>query len=485
MEKARLRLLQVRAITDEIQHDRDQFSTPGTVWVDAVNLQILRKAIMASTHPRQVAIIGAGLAGTALALSLHHHLPGPLSVSIYESRRPDAPELSSGVVLTPNGLHILKALGVYDQIKDICWQSQYRTYKNEQDVTTRKSLIAPEELYGFCNHRLYRRILLAELKRAVSAIGVEIKYETKFEGIVKDDNESVVFKINGQEQTADLLVGADGIYSSVRKYLWPDVEPEYTGTTGVLGHIRWDAVDWPYDDYERAFTLQGTPGAFFVILELKDGSEIMVGMQAKWADMSRAEWDALARDKEKLSEWYRRDYDRWGTTARKVLDAVTAEDETPGARLGKQSLYLWKFLKMPKMDRWYSTSGRVLIVGDAAHAIPPSSAQGVNQALEDIWALGRLLAATSRERIAALEFWQTVRQERVDAVYAWATGTTNVMRMGKEERDRLIAEGKIEDPDKMGGKDGVGFDDMAWLYRCDTDARIDRWVESGRSNGCV
>lgn len=440
--------------------------------------------LMTSTPPKQIAIIGAGLAGTALALSLNHHLPGPLSITIYESRRPDAPELSSGVVLTPNGLHILKALGVYDQIKDICWQSQYRTYKDEQDVTTRKSLIATKELYGFCNHRLYRRFLLAQLKRAVNAIGVEIQYEAKFGGIVRDDSQGVTFQINGQERRADLLVGADGIYSSVRKYLWPDVEPEYTGTTGVLAHIRWDSVAWPYQDYERAFTLQGTPGAFFVIPELRDGSEIMVGMQAKWADMSRAEWDALARDKTRLSDWFRRDYERWGTTAKKVLDAVTADQDTAGPGLGRQSLYLWKFLRMPKMERWYSGSGRVVIVGDAAHAIPPSSAQGVNQALEDIWALGRLLAVRDRDRISALGFWQAVRQERVDAVYEWATGKTNVMRMGKEERDRLIREGTIEDPDKeMGNSGGVGFDDMAWLYRCNTDERIDHWLNEGQSNG--
>ena len=395
-----------------------------------------------------------------MAIALHQK---SVPCQIFESRSPSAPELSSGIVLTPNGLKILDYLGVFDRIKDRCWQSEYRTYKNDKDETLRKSLVASKALYGYCNHRLWRPVLLFEMKAVLMEQCMPIIYNAKFEGVVSDDSDAVTFSINGAQHKTSMLVGADGIYSSVRKHVAPNIVPEYTGTTGVLGHINRDTVQWPYDDYEKACTIQGKPGAFFMIPEVKDGSEIMVGMQVKHPDQNRAEWDALAADKDKLCAFYTRGYDEWHGTARQIIDSVCRS---------KESLYLWPFLKMPKIERWYSPTGRVVIVGDCAHAIPPSSGQGTNQALEDVYALTKLLGA-GRDLLATLKFWQEMRQKRIDAVSAWATGVTNTQRLPQAEREKLVLEGKVVDANKV-----QDYDDMRWLYHLDADEVIDAWINS-------
>lgn len=394
--------------------------------------------------------------GTALALALHQI---SIPCRIFESRSVDAPELASGVVLTPNGLHVLDTLGILGRIKSRCWQSEFRTYKNDKDETTRKTVIANEELYGYKNHRLYRRVLLKEMKTMLEELAIPIVYNAKYEGIVTETDHEVVFRINGKEEQTSLLVGADGIYSSVRNYLSPYIVPEYTGVVGVLAHIDRSTVEWPYPEYEKACTIQGKPGAFFMIPEVADGSEIMVGMQVNYPEQTRAEWEKLSKDKEKQCDFYRKGYDQWHATARSIIDSVCAHQET---------MYLWPFMRMPKLERWYSLAGRVVIVGDAAHAVPPSSGQGVNQALEDIYSL-TLILKSSKNFLKSLSDWQEMRQARIDAVYDWATNGTNVQRMPEAQRQALLQPGGPETT-----RAAHDPDDMRWLYqpRLEEDVRI-------------
>lgn len=435
---------------------------------------MLAQSSMASPFS-SIAIIGASLTGLSLTLSLlNANLFTTSQITLYDVRSPDTPDAanSSGVVLTPNGLRILDSLDVLSRIVDKCWLSEYRTYKDEADHTTRKTLITNEGLYGYKNHRLWRRILLDELLHLVRERGVRICWQCRFDGLVSenDDEAQVVFRINGHEESASLLVGADGIHSSVRKYLSADnVAPEYTGIAGVLSHIPWDSVAWPYKDYERACTIQGKPGALVLMPEDREGTIIMVAMQVKMDDRSREDWEALGRDKEFLRRFYTQGRDRWESpTARAIIDAVCHHDET---------LYMWPFMRMGTLKRWYSAkTGRAIIIGDAAHALPPSSGQGVNQALEDIYALTKLLVLRkSMTNVPSLKdtlsFWQSLRQARIDAVFDWATNRTNIQRMPLEEREKLIREGKVVDFSNV-----ENFDDMRWLYQPNTDKLIDEWV---------
>lgn len=423
--------------------------------------------------PKDVVIIGAGLAvseafsceiicdspdtrkGTALALSFYDQ---GIPTKIYESRTKDAPEIASGVVLTPNGLRVLEKLGVFSRITGRCWKSEYRTYKNDKDETTRKVLITNESLYGYKNHRIWRRLLLAEMKLMLAERDVDIQYSSKFEGVVSEDTERVVFRVSGREEQTSMLVGSDGVYSSVRRYVAPGTSPEYTGVMGILAHIHRNTVKWPYPDYEPACTIQGKPGAFFTMPEDPEAREIMVGMQVKHPDQSRAEWEAMSADKDKLVDYYRVGYDDWHGTAKQIIDQVCAN---------KDDIYLWPFLHMPKIERWFSKTGRVLLVGDAVHAVPPSSGQGVNQALEDVYSL-TLLLKKSTDLLSALERWQAMRQTRIDAVFDWATNGTNVQRLSEAERQKVMAESRLKNP-----KASEDRDDMRWLYQMDLDNEIE------------
>lgn len=439
--------------------------------------------------PTSIAIIGASLTGLSLTLSLLQHDLFPAdAITLYDQRAAphnssgssgsssttsalDPSSTSSGVVLTPNGLSVLSSLGVLARVADQCWTSAHRTYRSDEgDRLVRKVQVSGEEEYGFRNHRLWRALLVEEMLRMCEERGVRVKWGWRFDGVDSEGQGGVRFGVvsgtgEREERSAWVLVGADGIWSSVRRYLDQDAKPEYTGTTGVLAHVRWDDVDWPHvpeGTYERQCTLQGKAGALFWIPEDEKGSVIMIGNQVKMeGEKSREEWDRLAKDKDYLCEFYRKDYDEWGPTGKKIIDAVCRN---------RDSLYLWPFMRMARLQRWSSRAGRVVIMGDAAHALPPSSGQGVNQTLEDVYVLTKVLTRVKdgcKSLVDALHFWQQVRQQRVDQVFEWATNATNVQRLPRAERERLVQSSAAKSQQEV--------DDMRWLYKPDWDARIAQW----------
>ena len=259
---------------------------------------------------------------------------------------------------------MLDQLGVFERIKDRCFTTTHRVFKNDKDETLRKTLVSHEDLYGYRNHRIWRKLLLDEMKKMLDERSVVINYDSRFDGIIKDTSDGVSFRVNGEERHASMLIGSDGIYSSVRQYVAPNVTPEYTGTIGILSHIKRNSVAWPYEDYERNATIQGAPGAIFFIPEDPAAVDIMIGTQVQYPEQSQGDLARLQADQDRLLQFYTMRYNEHGPTARSIIDQVSQ---------ARQNLLSWPYLRMPRLPRWYSQTGRVVIVGDGAHALPPSS----------------------------------------------------------------------------------------------------------------
>jgi hypothetical protein len=122
------------------------------------------------------------------------------------------------------------------------------------------------------------------------------------------------------------------------------------------------------------------------------------------------------------------------------------------------------------MDKTLPCGRHLLILYLSLYSLPPSSGQGINQALEDIYSLSLLLTASGNNNmLGAFAYWQDMRQKRVDAVFDWATNNTNVQRLSEAERAKLNANNNKP-------QDGSGPDDMSWLYRPKLEDDVKAWI---------
>ncbi|MCJ1279918.1 hypothetical protein MMC21_007742 [Puttea exsequens] len=407
---------------------------------------------MSSIKIDSVAIIGAGLSGLSLALALHQqNIPSTL----YETRPLNFVQ-GGAIMLSPNALRVLDRLGVYARIAPKGYHFEALTFNNESHETTDVYYFGHEQLYGYKALRIGRQILIHELKSMLEERNIPIHHEMKFSHVISESPESGVTFAFADDTTlrASLLIGADGIHSAVRRYLHPSITPKYMGSAGMTSAIPIALLRLPFENYPLPVTITGKLGAFVIAPQDIDGSEVLIGRQGPFPEQDRLGWSDLTSKKEKIFEIFRRDMGEWPDMVESALENINPD-----------TLNLWPYYAVPRLDSWISKAGRVFILGDAAHAVPPTTGQGVNQAFEDVYMLALLLGKKATLDSTALqkklEFWQEFRKGKVDGILD-LTRRMNNKRLPLVEQEKL-GEGEVW----SGTKDDT--EQVAWLYGVDLE----------------
>ncbi|KAJ5547908.1 hypothetical protein N7513_005142 [Penicillium frequentans] len=393
-----------------------------------------------------IAIIGAGLSGLALALSLHKQ---GIFCTIYESR-PASLDIGGAIMLSPNALRILDAIGIYKIIKPLGYSFKYLHFYTGTPLDTYE--FGNAEKYDYDALRIYRYEIIDALVKAVQERGIPIEYGKKFTHVICETERDVTWAFeDGTTGTATCLVGADGIHSRVRKYLYPDLEPRFTNAIGVTAAIPTSQLK--QGDYELPLTIMNPKhGAFIIAPQLPDGSELLIGKQKRVAEMGRQGWNELLSDKEWCVNFLREGAEDFPEIIQSAVSDIPIN-----------KINLWPFYVVPKLDTWASDKCRVVILGDAAHAIPPTAGQGINQAFEDVFTYSLVLANCDGEDLkVGLKRWQVGRQERVDRV---------LELNGQIDARRLPKDGNVGSE-----LESTSFD-LRWLYSPDFEVMVKGWLE--------
>ena len=416
-----------------------------------------------------VAIIGAGLSGLALALALHQQ---NIKCTLYEAREKPL-DVGGALMLVPNGLKVLQKLAVYEPLKERGWSFD-RIYL--QDAGSKRILEAVEygnlERYGVRALRTYRFTVLEELLSAVKQKGIPVYFNRRFDHVISESEDNVTWEFkDGSTATASLLVGADGIHSTVRSYLTP-LEPAFGSMAAIIAAVPTAQLGLPESDVDLNAASNDHPlpagivvpglGAFLIAPQTRNGDEVLITVQRPMTEAAEARWASMNADKENLRSLLRQNSEHFPPIVQNAVREIADKE-----------LIIWPFYTVPRIERWTSIQkgfGRVVILGDSAHAFPPSAGQGVNQAFEDIYTfagvLGRLLTSSEQaignEKLQqALLGWQNFRQGRVDRVLELIR-QMDLRRMPK-------APGQAEQEEKKIDLAAV-FD---WLFNVDFDRAVD------------
>lgn len=404
----------------------------------------------------EVAIIGAGLSGLTLALALHQQ---GIKATVYESR--SAPlNIGGAVMLSPNALKVLDALDMYQVVRGKGYNFDDLEMQKVTGEFVERYEFGSQEKYGYQANRIYRHELIDIILSNIRAKGIPVVFGRKFSHIVDETDDHVVWEsTDGEKSTATCLVGADGIHSTVRQYLYPELVPKFRGMAGITASVPANKVTHVGGKIDKPITIIAEgKGAFVAAPQKADASEMFIGKQRRMDELSREGWDQFLADRQELIRFMQEDAEAFGEVA------VTSTNN-----IDPDKMNVWPFYVIPQLDKWASEKRRVVVLGDSAHAIPPSAGQGINQAFEDVYMFALLLAATRTGRVRfadALTFWQGYRQDRVTRILE-LNKQIDLRRMPQEKRVGTEAENVVQQE----------FD-LSWLYEPDFKAEVENWVKS-------
>jgi len=342
--------------------------------------------------------IGGGIAGPALALFLKR---AGVSQAVYEAYD-SGDGVGAGLGLAPNGMNVLDALGLAEKLKARGSLALDWNFRDERGRVLAQ-LSIDQAKYGQPVMSMMRADIYAVLADEMRKQSIPVHYGKRLDRIIQtaDGRKVVAYFADGSEAEGDLLVGADGIHSRTRSQIMPDApQPEFVGITGIGGKVPRSEVPAlsPYD--AKSFNFTFGPQGFFGYCGGSAGEEMW------WANLPR-QTPYSEDDYKFLSPAVLCDQlmERFGGYCEPIPSLIARTPEI-------MALNIFDIQSLP---RWHRD--RVILIGDAAHAVSPNAGQGASLALEDSMYLAKLLRDSS-DYSEAFERFERDRKPRVERIVA-------------------------------------------------------------------
>lgn len=402
-----------------------------------------------------VAIIGGGIGGLVLAIGL---AKAGVSFKIFEAARSFG-EVGAGISFGRNALNALSSMGLREQFEAVADKVLYQDGKYE-DVFFEWRYYDKEEKMGIMGrgagansaHRAeFLDILVKELPDGHAEFGKRcVKVEQT------NDTVRVSFE-DGTSYECDGVIGSDGIKSRVRTaVLGRTVEPLFTGTQVYRGLIPMEDLQQAMKSEHLANVPQMWLGPDRHILTFPIQKGKTCNMVAFVTDRSKPNptfpadepWVRPVSQEEMLA-----DYKGWAEPVQGLLSCVKKPTK-------------WALHELPVLDTYVNR--RIMIMGDAAHAMLPHQGAGAGQAIEDAQVLAALLAQpqVSKANIPTVfKAWEQARQKRGSKVQSTSHECGDVFEFAMPDIGK--------DRNKLDGNLSTRWD---WIWQYDTDAGVDNAI---------
>jgi salicylate hydroxylase len=334
-----------------------------------------------------VAIIGGGIGGLAAALACRRQ---GIEATVYEQSAALG-EIGAGIAMSPNALKALRFLGVEAAATAIGYQADYqvlRGWRSGWAITRQARKGSFAERFGAAMLTIHRADLLAILAGALQ----EKRFRLGAACIGVDSTAAAARArfADGSEIEADVIVGADGIHSAVRRSLFGDVAPRFTGCVCWRGLVPRELA--PRALRVDEMTAWWGPHGHVVHYPVRRGE--LVNFVAHYdSDAWTEESWTRECDRSELMSTYR----QWNDALLQLFQS-------------SERYYKWALYDRDPLDAW--GRGRVTLLGDSAHPMLPYLGQGAGMAIEDGCILAAALTASPDDVAGALRRYEAMRMPR-------------------------------------------------------------------------
>jgi len=340
-------------------------------------------------------IIGAGIGGLSAAIALRRV---GIESKVFEQAE-QLREVGAGLTFWTSGLNAMASLGVADSViaaATIVKRFEQRTWRGSLLNALQWSNVVGKEgrPAAICVHR---RELLAQLARVVDPQSIHCGHACI---AIEEDSRGVTARFgNGREAHGDMLIGADGLHSVIRKLLHGAAKPRYAGYTCWRGVAKYDGKSLPAD---TAFEAWG-PGQRFAAHHLGDGRVFWYGTK----NCAEGGIDGVGGRKADALECF----NNWAAPVPEIIGA------------SEENILRNDIVDRKPIKNW--GSGHVTLLGDAAHPTTPNLGHGACMAIQDAVVLGDCLRQASSAQ-AGLRSYEKKREQKTAHIVnqSWWVGVT-------------------------------------------------------------
>ncbi|HTH79294.1 MAG TPA: flavin-dependent oxidoreductase [Ramlibacter sp.] len=337
----------------------------------------------------RIAIVGGGIGGFALALSLHRL---GLQCDVYEST-PQIREIGVGITLLPHAMRELALLGLQDELEAVGIENLESVFFNRWGQFIYREQRGRHAGYALPEIGLHRGKLHGILYRAaLERLGADrIHLGSRCAGVDHDGTKATL-RLNGRTVEADVVVACDGVNSALRREFYPNEKLAFGG----INTWRGVTVHRPILTGKSYMRIGSIDTGKMVIYPIADNVDGQGSQLVNWVaeirrpDVAMNDWNQPGRPDDFISIFEDWKFD-W-------LDV-------PNLIRTAQQMFEYPMVDKDPVPRW--TFGRVTLLGDAAHPMYPRGSNGSAQALIDARTLAELLAL--REPLDALAEYERVR----------------------------------------------------------------------------
>jgi len=352
-----------------------------------------------SENARDVLIIGGGVTGLTLALSLHE---AGIPCRVYEAA-PELKWLGVGINLLPHAVRELTELGLAELLerhavltREMCFYNRFGQFVYKEP----RGRYAGYDWPQFSIHRGdLHRVLVEEVRERVGADAIALGHRCE---AVEQDAEGVTVRfVDRAPARGAVAIACDGIHSAVRRQLYPgEGSPVYTGINMWRGVTRWP----PYLSGESFVQCGWLDVGKIVVYPIGNGLDAQGRQLINWTAEFRsprnvqADWNLNGRLDDFLPTFESFRFE-WLDVAEMLRNAEVVLE--------------YPMVDRDPLSRW--THGRVTLAGDAAHPMVPRGANGAAQGILDARTLAGCLAR-ERDPVAALKAYEDARLKAANEV---------------------------------------------------------------------